>query len=911
MTDRGGPVRRLFRLGLGGPGVRERVDWEIEHHLAEMRDRLVEEGWGPEEAAEEAERRFGRTVQYRRRMERIERRRRRMTRWTTVGVAVWGAVVASLRNLARNPGLALLVALTLGLGIGANAAMFTILDRLLFSPPAHVQEHASVHRLMRERSFLGELSRAPLGTYPDVRDQAANSGVAAVAAYDAFRVTLGRGRNAEEIRAILAESALFPLLGVTAQRGRFFGPEDDRAGAEPVAVVSHEFWSSALAEDPDVLGSTLELDGIRFTVVGVAPAGFTGVELAPVDVWLPLQLGGALVWGSDSWRESRGFHWLQGVVRLREGVTVEAAEAEATAMHRAAMQEDIDAGRYDPEARVALDPLIVAQGPEAGADSRVARWLGGVSLLLLVVVCANVANLLLARGTRRRREFAVHLALGVSGRRLVGRTLLETAMHGLLGSAFGLLLATWGGGVVRSLLLPGVHFPAALGARVVAFTVGLALLAGAVAGVAPALQATRLDLARDLAAGGRGSTGGSRLRGFLTVAQAALSVLLLVGAGLFVQSVGQVRSADLGLDRDQLLTASLEFDLGNPLQPGERTSLDAMERNALYLDAADRVALLPGVEAVAGTSSPFQWAYAGPLEVPGWDSLPQLPGGGPYAHFVTADYFQVAGLEVLRGRSLESGDDEGGARVAVVSETMARTLWPEEGALGGCLRVPESVDASDVSDVCSTVVGVVEDASRGQLEEEPHMAYYLPISQQAGQRINGLYIRADDPEAVAGPVAGALRELDPRVLFAQVSTLTDRLEPQTRAWTLGATLFSVFGVLALLVAGIGLYGVLAFHVAQRTRELGIRAALGALKGELLGGVVRDGLRVTALGIVVGLGLALALGRYAEPLLFRVSSRDPWTLAGVAAILLLVGLAASLVPGLRATRVDPTEALRAE
>ena len=911
MGERRGPVRRLFRLGLGTPGVRERVDWEIEHHLAEVRDRLVDQGWSEVDAAKEAERRFGAMTRYRRRMQRIERRRRRMKRWSSLQVAVWEVLVSSLKSLARQPGLALVVALTLGLGIGANAAMFTILDRLLFSPPAHVVDHESVRRLSVVRSFLGNQRRGPMGTVPDIRDQESHSGFDAVAAYDHRGLTLGRGRDAEEVRAVLAEPELFGLLGVTAERGRFFGSEDNGVGAEPVAVLSHEYWARAMGEDPNALGSTLDLDGVRFTVVGIAPPGFTGPDLSPVDVWIPLRIGGVLTWGNDSWREGRGWYWVRGVVRLRSGVSVEAAEEEATALHRAGRQEQIEAGRYDPEVRVGLDPLILAHGPEAGAESRVARWLGGVSLLLLVVVCANVANLLLARGTRRRRESAIRLALGVSGRRLVGRTLLETAILGLLGSAFGLLLASWGGSAVRSVFLPDVHFPTMLGWRVVAFTVGLALVAGAVAGVAPALQATRLDLAGDLVAGGRSVSGRSRLRGFLTGAQAALSVLLLVGAGLFVQSVDRMRTVDLGLDTDRLLNATLEFDTGNPLQSGEEASLAVAERNRIYLEAAERVSALPGVEAVAATSAPFQWAAAGPLEVPGWDSLPDLPGGGPYYSDVTPDYFEVAGVDVLRGRGFTAADAEGAQPVAVVNETMARTLWPDEGALGACLHLPADASTSDVSDVCTTVVGVVEDASRGRLEEPPHMAYYLPVAQREGGRLNGLFVRATDPEAVAAPVAATLRNLGPRVRFAQVATLREALEPQTRSWTLGATLFSVFGVLALLVAGIGLYGVLAFHVAQRTRELGIRSALGAMKGELLGAVVRDGVRITTLGVLVGLGLALVLGRYAEPLLFRVSSRDPLVLGGVAAILLTVGVMASLLPGIRATRVDPVEALRAE
>lgn len=910
MRDRG-PIRRLFRLGLRAPDAREAAEWEIAHHLAEVADRLVDEGWDPADAAAEAERRFGRTEAYRRSIERIERRRGRMTTWSSIRVATWETVTTSVRSLARQPGLTVIVALTLGLGIGANGAMFSILDRLLFQPPAYVADHDEVRRVIIERSFLGRLNRGGIGAYLDAVDLREAGGLEGVAAYTDREATLGRGADAEKIRVVVAEHTLFPLLGVTAARGRFFGAEEDRPGADPVAVLSHEYWTRATGEDLGALGSTLELDGATFTVIGVAPEGFTGAEVAPVDAWIPLQIGGMLVWRNDAWRESRGHHWLDAVARLRDGVGVEAAADEATALHRAGRTEQIESGRYDPEVRVALDPLILARGPEAGPESGVARWLGGVSLLLLVIVCANVANLLLARGTRRHREVAVRLALGVSRSRLIGRALLETTLLGLVGSAAGLAVAYWGGAAIRSLLLPDVHFPAALGLRVVAFTVGLAVLAGAVAGIAPALQASRLDLARDLAQGARGSAGRSRTRDLLTAGQAALSVLLLVGAGLFLRSVAEVRGLDLGLDVDRLVTARLELDAGSPLGSGADASLDAAERNRIYRAAMERLAAIPGVESVAATGSPFQWAFAGPIAVPGWDSLPDLPGGGPYFHDVTPGYFETVGQRILRGRSILPSDGEGAQPVAVVNETMARTLWSEEGALGQCIHLPERAGTPETSDVCTTVVGVVEEASRGHLEEEAHMAYYLPLVQREGRPINGLYVRAGDPETAMALVATALREADPRVRFAEVATLRDVLDPQTRSWTLGAALFTVFGALALLVAGIGLYGVLAFHVAQRTRELGIRAALGAANRRLLASVLGDGARLTLVGVVVGLGLALLLGRFAEPLLFRVSARDPLVLLTVAATLTAVGLLASLVPGLRATRVDPMDALRAE
>lgn len=903
------PARRLFRLGLGRPRGRQAVDWEIEHHLAELADRLVEKGWDPEAAARESERRFGGVRAYRRRLERIERRRAAMATWTGWVVAGWESLAGSVRGLRRQPGLSAGVVLTLGLGIGANAAMFTILDRLFFAPPAHVEAPDGVRRVVVVRSFLGRVSRGSSITHPDITDLHAVAGLEAVAAFAPREMTLGSGAEASKVRAVVAGHELFPLLRVRPAMGRFYGAEEDRPGAAPVAVLSREYWERAMGADPGALGSTLELGGAPFTVIGVAPEGFTGVDLAPVDVWIPLHTGGVVAQGGEEWRDHRGYYWLRAVARVRDGTAMQAVEDEATQLHRNARQEQIDRGRYDADVRVALDPLIVARGSEASAESRVARWLGGVSALLLLIVCANVANLLLARGSRRQREVAVRLALGVSRRRLVGRALLETVLLGLLGSGVALAVAYWGGEAIRRVLLPGVFFPAGLGGRVVAFTLALAMVAGALAGIAPALQSLRLDLARDLGQGSRGSLGRSRASDLLTVGQAALSVLLLVGAGLFVRSVGEVGRLDLGLDVDRLLLANLEFETGNLAVASQDRAVpmeDPALRNEVYARAMERLERLPGVASVAGTGSPFKWGFAGPLDVPGFDSLPDLPGGGPYFHDVTPGYFETVGLRILRGRGLLASDGAGAERVAVVSETMARTLWPDEDALGRCLLI--GTDATE----CTTVAGVVEDASRGSLEEEPHMAYYLPIAQRDERRINGIYVRtAGDPADVAPMVASELRGLDPRVRFAEVETLREALDPQSRSWRLGAALFSVFGGLALLVAGIGLYSLLAFHVAQRTRELGIRAALGAAKAKLLVGVLGDGARLTAFGVGVGLALAVVLGRFAEPLLFRVSPRDPGVLVAVAGTLIAVGLAASLLPGLRATRVDPMDALRAE
>lgn len=901
-----------FRRGMRPKDPAEAADWEVEHHLAELVDRLVDEGMSPDEARLEAERRFGDPRSYRSRLERNERRRRTTMRRMAVWGLVTGAVGGMMRTLRRSPGFALGVVLTLALGIGANATMFSVLDRLLFSPPDHVVAPDAVRRVVLLQRFMGDMRRGYTITYPDYLDLRQAQAFSAVAAVTGGQEsTVGSGPDATRVRMTMATWDFFTLLGVHPELGRFYGEDDDRVDAPGTAVISHEYWTRAFGGQRDVLGRTLRVAGHDYTIVGVAPAGFTGVDLRRVDVWLPLVRAGTDING-NGWRDSRGWYWLRAVVRLAPGVDPTAAAEESTALHRNAHQEQIAKGDYPEDARLELDPLITARGPEASGESKVARWLGGVSLLVLLIACANVANLFLARGTRRRREVAVRLALGVGRGRLVATLVIESVLLALLGGVVALFLAVQAGGLMRGALLPGVLFPGnTVGGRVALFTVATAVVAGLLAGLGPSLQATRADLSGDLAMGaGASSSRRSRTRALLTVAQAALSVVLLVGAGLFVRSVAQVRSLDIGLDVDRLVMARLEFEsTGTFPGMGSDDATDASAQsteNIVYANAIERLRTVPGVASVAGTSSPFQWAWATELAVPGRDSLPRLPGGGPYFQDVTPGYLSTVGLRVTRGRALSDTDAKGAPRVAVINETMARTLWPEEDPVGQCLLVGEEAEE------CTTVVGVAEDGSRGSLEDEPFMAYYLPIAQREGRNLEALYVRTDgDARALAARLAPVLRGLDPRVRYARMQPMRALLAPESRSWTLGATMFSAFGLLAVLVAAIGLYGVLAFDVAQRTRELGIRTALGAERGRLLRSVVSTGLRFGAAGVAIGLMVAWVAGGYARELLFHVSPHDPLVLGGVAVILLLVAGVASLLPGLRATRVDPSEALRVD
>jgi predicted permease len=602
---------------------------------------------------------------------------------------------------------------------------------------------------------------------------------------------------------------------------------------------------------------------------------------------------------------NRGCTWMAAVARLADGASEEAAAAEATALHRNARAE---AGEpelaYAPT--VMFGSLVAARGTNPSTESRVAAWLGGVSLIVLLVACANVANLLLAQAAKRRRDVAVRRALGVSRTRLVSQSVLDAFILAILGGAVALALTRWGGSVIRSTLLPEVSFAdAGASWRVVGYTALITVLVGLLASVAPALMAWRFGVSEQLASGSRAHTGTrSRLRGALTIAQATMCVVLLVGAGLFVRSLVVLRGTDLGFDADRLITADLEFTTSAP---------DPTLVAATYRDAMRAVAALPEVASVTATSSPFGMVLTmRGVRTPGTDSLPgpaiQVPVG--------PRYFETAGIEIVAGRGIEERDAAGADLVVVVSETMASTVWPGERVVGQCLIVDGS------RDICATVIGIAEDAARAGYRDPLHtMAYYLPMAQLAEisprspaswSVPTGLYVRPrDGARNAAGAVARVLRSVSPQVRWARVIPIDDTLWRQARSWTLGATMFTIFGLLALVVAAVGLYSVLAFDVAQRTREIGIRTALGARKARLLRSVVTQGAGLGAVGVVLGLGAAYFAGPYVQDLLFETSPRDPTIFAIVAVTLLAVSVAASLLPGLRATRVDPMTALRAD
>ncbi len=806
----------------------------------------------------------------------------------------------ALRALVRNPTFTLAALLCFALGIGGNATMFGVVDTLMFRPPAHVRESDRVVRLYFSQTSptFGHftVSSTSFPNFADIR-----SGVPAFAEVAAFwsrRMDVGRGAGASSAHGSVASASFFPLLGVRPVLGRFFGPDDDQPGAAPTMVLGYGYWRRQFAGDSGVLGRTLQVGPALYTVVGIAPEGFSGVDLEPVDFWLPVAVAGTRgVPGLSgvAWITNRGWTWIELVARLKAGVSAEQAATQATLVYR---RGDGALSYQDPQATVELGPIQEARGPQASGNAKISLWLGIVSGFVLLIACANVANLLLARALRRRREVALRLALGAGGWRLARQLLTESMILALLGGAAALLVALWAGPVVRSYALPrDAALGSALDVRVVVFTLAVAILTGVVSGLAPAFQAGRPDIAATLKAGAReGTYQRSRTRAGLLVAQTALTLVLLAGTGLFARSLRNVLRLDIGLDAPRVMVADVDvFSLG-----WGRPRVDEVFRRLM-----ERAVLVPGVETAAlSLGGPFGWSFGNSVRVPGLDSAALPKSFHPNFNGVTPGYFATMGTRILSGRGFTNADRAGAAKVAVVSRKMALRLWPRGDAIGKCMILRDD-------STCTEVVGIAADVVSNRVTEAEQHMFYVPLVQlDNGHRT--LWVRArGDARLVAGDVQRALATVATDLPYVSVRPLVDLVEPQYRPWRLGAMLFGLFGGLALALAALGLYGVLAYTVTQRTQELGVRIALGALPKDVFGLVIGQGLRVAALGIALGAAAALAAGKALASVLYGVSPRDPLVLAAAAVVLLGAAAVASWVPARRATRVDPVVALRSE
>jgi putative ABC transport system permease protein len=814
----------------------------------------------------------------------------------------------ALRGLRKSPGFTLGVVVTLGLGIGANAAMFGVIDRLMFRPYPFLQEPETVHRVYRQAT---QRLRRDINTsfeytrYLDLRRETTT--LSQYAAFFTYNQAVGEGENARE-RPVAAVSAdFFTFFSARPAVGRLFVASEDvtPVGAN-VSVLDHDFWQSEFG-GRDVIGERLQVRNISTTIIGVAAKGFRGVsEDDPPAVYIPITTFAGNEPGNDRTKYYNTYEWgwMEMMVRRKSGVTV----AEATRDLTNALIKSWNGERaLDPEsvppvevARpvVILGSLKEAAGPDPGLEAQTVLWVTGVAVIVLLIACANVANLFLARALRRRREVAMRVALGVSRSRLVAQSLTESLVLSLLGCTVGMAVAQWGGMALRNLF---IRNPAPFDLLTDGRALGIALLAALVAslltGFAPLLFAGREDLATALKAGMReGTYQRSRARAALLVVQGALSVVLLVGAGLFVRSLQRVENKRIGFDTDRVLFVSRNL---------RGATISDSDYVALRRRLVETARAIPEVEAATWVHSvPFWSTSSTSLFVPGIDSVRRL------GHFTyqtsTADYFATMGTRILRGRPFHETDRGGAPRVVVVSESMARVLWPGREALGQCMRV-----GSDTVP-CSTVIGIAEDAAQNSLIDDTKLRYYMPIEQFRPSSGIGLLLRMrGDPALAAEGVRRALQAVMPPPTYLNVRPLREIVDTQRRSWRVGATMFVAFGILALVVAAIGLYGVIAYNVTQRMHELGVRIALGARSPDVVRLVVGQGLRFALAGIAVGVALALVAARWVQPLLFEQSARDPVVYASVGAMLLIVALAACGLPAFRASRADPNAVLRSE
>ncbi len=802
------------------------------------------------------------------------------------------------RGLTRARGFTATAALTLALGIGAVTALTSVLDLLLFRPPVGVTAPERVTRLLFhfKNPQFGEWTN-PSVSYPDFTDLQKARGFQALAAQARDQGSLGRGAEARSVSVAEVTGGYFGLLGATPMLGRLLVPEDDRVDGPTVVVLSERLWRTGFGSDPAIVGRTLPLNDRVFTVVGVAPKDFDGGDLEGADLWVPLSVWSAHGIGGNDFATDRGWYWVQLSARLADGVTLEQAAAEATALVRAGREEAKETNGFSD---VQLAPALESASPITSAPTELAQGLAAMSLLVLLIACANVANLLLARGLVRAREFAVRKALGAGQGRLVRQLLLEGGLIALVGGAAGLLVATWGGALLAgTLLTESMAERLRIDPRVLMIAGGATLLAALVSSLLPALALARGDLTPVLKEGGRAGYSRSRLRAGLVVAQVALSVVLVVGAGLFVRSLRNVLGIDIGYDREHIILVDADpRDAGfDGLQTGQ--AFDAMLAAAL---------VYPGVESGAlNNGEPFGWSMAVSLRIPGLDSLPRFSSGGPYIQQTTADYFRTMGLPLLRGRGFTDADRRAQPPVAVLGATMAERYFPGQDPIGKCLII------GGAGKPCTEIIGIAKNGVRYSPREEPQAIYYVPLAPtDTSTRHLTLFLRTRGParDVVAG-LRVALQTAAPGLPYVTARSLDEVLAPRYQSHRLGASLFGLYALAALGLAGLGLYAVLAYTVRGRRQELGVRLALGAAPGSLVRLVMGDAFRLVLLGIVAGLVGAVAAGRALASQLYGVKPADPAILLGSALVLGVLTVVASLLPARRAARTDPMTALRSE
>jgi putative ABC transport system permease protein len=809
------------------------------------------------------------------------------------------------------------VVLTFGLVIGMNAAMFGLVRRLMLASPPGIQNAERVVRVgVTLTSNDGNVFTMETTSYPVFRGLATLGGAFdAVAAVRTDSMTVGRGADLAEAAAVQASGRYFAALGVQPTAGRLFDDQDDELpNGNDVVVLSHDYWQRRFAGQASAIGQQLVVDDKVLTIIGVTPRGFNGTELAPVDLFVPLTT--ALRNNGAGWWGDARIRMVSIVARLRVGIS----PATAGEMALRNVRESLEGAFSDRISAIPLESIIPGRSARETPQSRIALWLSGVSLVVLLIATANVGTLLLLRAARRRRDAAVRLTLGARVTHLVRQSLVESLLLALAGCALGLVLARWFAQIVRVTLLPTVAAPdLVVDPQVLLASIVAACGAGLLSGLGPIAQLTRRNLAAELrAGGGHGASGRVLYQHALLAVQVALSVLLLVGAGLFVRSLRRVQSQDLGFSTAHLLHVTLEF----------RSAAPAIERDRVHAEAVGRIASVAGVTGVSVVQGmPFSSHHIPPIHIPGYAMPSPAAVQLPIMYAATPEYLDMMGVTLREGRLFTRADTAGTPLVVLVNETMARTVWPDQSAIGKCVQAGHGPDPMGMDPLaaaallpCRTVVGVVHDSRARSLRTEGNeaklMQYYVPFGQAPAApfpnvpNVHGILVRTSGvPEHAAGPVQWIIQSTTAMPVYARVVPYQTLIDPQLRSWRLGATLFSAFGLLALGIAAVGLFAVVSYLVAQRTREIGVRMALGGSGSGVAGLVVRDALRMAAVGAGAGIIVALVAAPLVQSMLFETSAREPTVLIAAVLTLLAVTVGAAAVPAWRAGRVSPMMVLR--
>jgi predicted permease len=802
-----------------------------------------------------------------------------------------------LRALAKNRGFALAAVLSLALGIGANTTIFTLVNAILLRPLPTVRnpsELAAVYTVDRRNPGYLYCSYP---NYKDYRDR--NQVFSSLLLYSAISLNVSNHGEPQMIMGQMVSGNYFGTLGISPVIGRGFLPEEDaQPGARPVAVISYRFWQRDLAGDPRVTSRTLTLNGRQYNIVGVAPQGFEGLNtLSAADIWVPMMMY-EHVYPNVRWVNQRRALVFLVVGRLKPGATLAQAEA---GMQVVAQDLEQEYPRENQGRRVRLVPLADAAIPPQNRPeiSNASAVLLIVSSLVLLIACANVASLLLARGAARRKEIAVRLAIGATRWRIARQLLIESVLLSLAGGALGLVFARFARDILWALRPPMFSYAALhldLDGRVLGYTLAVSLLTGIVFGLAPAWRATKTDLATDLKerTGRPAHPGGRwRPRTVLVTAQVALSVVALVGAGLFIRSLRDALRLDPGFDAAHV--GVVDFNLGEQGYTEER----GREFQRL---AVERAALVPGVVSASLSHDwPFQVSLRRTVILEGLEDAQSENNRRALLGIVGPGFLKTVGIPLLRGRDFTAADAADSPRVAIVNEAAATYFWPGENPIAKRMRFfGESVPVE--------VVGVARNASYLEIGERPQAMVYVSLGQYYYPQAVVHVRTSGDPDAVLPSVRRRIRDLD-RNLLLEAESAAGIIREALWSERLSAGLLSAFGGLALLLAAVGIYGMIAYSVNQRVREIGLRMALGATPANVQFAVLREGFRMVAIGTALGLGIAFASSRAVGGMLFGIGPRDLVTFAAVPVILAVAALLASWIPARRATRVDPAATLR--